>query len=321
MKKQLLSILTALTLCLTLLPTAALATNEPLDGTNGINITSSNMEDATVTGSATANAAEADITDEVDLTKDPGKDFSGYEAMLTTASGSVTYYETFAAASEAAQKNADSTIKLLKDVKAPGNGLNFFEGTFTVDLNGKNLTGGYATLMLVPEESSSQGSTAKVTLINTADNESTVGEGTMYAVQIQGKDKNTKLTVGKSNGTASNIKFLYKSTGTYTIDIYWGTVELYDGTYVAERSKVISGFGKNTALIIHGGSYTGATGAVYFDGSDLTIEGGEFKATNSDAFALVIGDERTGVRNVELSGGTFHGISAERSLSKLLKDG
>lgn len=349
------------------------------------------MEDATVTGSATANAAEADITDEVDLTKNPytvdgevaknllftkeisyvasvttadgntttkyedvasaisdavsagknlaigecqhnsvdadmkceycGKDFSGSEAMLTTASGSVTYYETFAAASEAAQKNADSTIKLLKDVKAPGNGLNFFEGTFTVDLNGKNLTGGYATLMLVPEESSSQGSTAKVTLINTADNESTVGEGTMYAVQIQGKDKNTKLTVGKSNGTASNIKFLYKSTGTYTIDIYWGTVELYDGTYVAERSKVISGFGKNTALIIHGGSYTGATGAVYFDGSDLTIEGGEFKATNSDAFALVIGDKRTGVRNVELSGGTFHGISAERSLSKLLKDG
>lgn len=321
MKKQLLSILTALTLCLTLLPTAALATNEPLDGTNGINITSSNMEDATVTGSATANAAEADITDEVDLTKDPGKDFSGYEAMLTTASGIVTYYETFAAASEAAQKNADSTIKLLKDVKAPENGLNFFEGTFIVDLNGKNLTGGYATLMLVPEKSSSQGSTAKVTLINTADNESTVGEGTMYAVQIQGKDKNTKLTVGKSNGTASNIKFLYKSTGTYTIDIYWGTVELYDGTYVAERSKVISGFGKNTALIIHGGSYTGATGTVYFDGSDLTIEGGEFKATNSDAFALVIGDERTGVRNVELSGGTFHGISAERSLSKLLKDG
>ena len=321
MKKQLLSILTALTLCLTLLPTAALATNEPLDGTNGINITSSNMEDATVTGSATANATEADITDEVDLTKDPGKDFSGYEAMLTTASGSVTYYETFAAASEAAQKNADSTIKLLKDVKAPENGLNFFEGAFIVDLNGKNLTGGYATLMLVPEKPSSQGSTAKVTLINTADNESTVGEGTMYAVQIQGKDKNTKLTVGKSNGTASNIKFLYKSTGTYTIDIYWGTVELYDGTYVAERSKVISGFGKNTALIIHGGSYTGATGAVYFDGSDLTIEGGEFKATNSDAFALVIGNERTGVRNVELSGGTFHGISAERSLSKLLKDG
>ena len=321
MKKQLLSILTALTLCLTLLPTAALATNEPLDGTNGINITSSNMEDATVTGSATANATEADITDEVDLTKDPGKDLSGYEAMLTTASGSVTYYETFAAASEAAQKNADSTIKLLKDVKAPENGPNFFEGAFIVDLNGKNLTGGYATLMLVPEKPSSQGSTAKVTLINTADNESTVGEGTMYAVQIQGKDKNTKLTVGKSNGTASNIKFLYKSTGTYTIDIYWGTVELYDGTYVAERSKVISGFGKNTALIIHGGSYTGATGAVYFDGSDLTIEGGEFKATNSDAFALVIGDERTGVRNVELSGGTFHGISAERSLSKLLKDG
>ena len=320
MKKQLLSILTALTLCLTLLPTAALATNEPLDGTNGINITSSNMEDATVTGSATANAAEADITDEVDLTKDPGKDLSGYEAMLTTASGSVTYYETFAAASEAAQKNADSTIKLLKDVKAPENGLNFFEGAFIVDLNGKNLTGGYATLMLVPEESSSQGSTAKVTLINTADNESTVGEGTMYAVQIQGKDKNTKLTVGKSNGTASNIKFLYKSTGTYTIDIYWGTVELYDGTYVAERSKVISGFGKNTALIIHGGSYTGATGAVYFDGSDLTIKGGKFTA-NDGAFALVIGNEGHGARNVELSGGTFKGIQAERPLSELLKDG
>ena len=179
MKKQLLSILTALTLCLTLLPTAALATNEPLDGTNGINITSSNMEDATVTGSATANAAEADITDEVDLTKDPGKDFSGYEAMLTTASDSVTYYETFSEASEAAQKSADSTIKLLKDVKASGNDLNFFKGTFTVDLNGKKLTGGYATLMLVPEKSSSQGSTANVTLINTANDESTVGEGTM----------------------------------------------------------------------------------------------------------------------------------------------
>lgn len=250
-----------------------------------------------------------------------GKDFSGYEAMLTTASGSVTYYETFSAASETAQKSADSTIKLLKDVKVSGNGLNFFEGTFTVDLNGKNLTGGYATLMLVPEKSSSQGSTAKVTLINTADNESTVGEGTMYAVQIDGKDKNTKLTVGRSDGTANNIKFLYKSMGSYAISVFPGTVELYGGTYVAERSTVIYGFGRNTALIIHGGSYTGATGAVYFDGRDLTIEGGEFKATNSDAFALVIGDERYDVRNVELSGGTFHGISAERPLSELLKDG
>ena len=320
MKKQLLSILTALTLCLTLLPTAALATNEPLDGTNGINITSSNMEDATVTGSATANAAEADITDEVDLTKDPGKDFSGYEAMLTTASDSVTYYETFSEASEAAQKSADSTIKLLKDVKASGNDLNFFKGTFTVDLNGKKLTGGYATLMLVPEKSSSQGSTANVTLINTANDESTVGEGTMYAVQIDGKDKNTKLTIGKSDGTASNIKFIYKSTGTYAISVFPGTVEFYGGTYIAERSTVIYGYGRNTELIIHGGSYTGATGAVYFDGSDLTIKGGKFTA-NDGAFALVIGDERTGVRNVELSGGTFHGISAERSLSKLLKDG
>lgn len=321
MKKQLLSILTALTLCLTLLPTAALATNEPLDGTNGINITSSNMEDATVTGSATANAAEADITDEVDLTKDPGKDFSGYEAMLTTASGSVTYYETFSAASEAAQKSADSTIKLLKNVTASGNGLNFFEGTFTVDLNGKNLTGGFATLMLVPEQSSSHGSTAKVTLINTADNESTVGEGTMYAVQIDGKDKNTKLTVGRSDGTANNIKFIYKNKGSYAISVFPGTVELYGGTYIAERSTVIYGYGRNTELIIHGGSYTGATGAVYFDGGNLTIEDGEFKATNSDAFALVIGDERTGVRNVELSGGIFHGIKAERALSRLLRDG
>ena len=279
------------------------------------------MEDATVTGSVTANAAEADITDEVDLTKDPGKDFSGYEAMLTTASGSVTYYETFSAASEAAQKSADSTIKLLKNVTASGNGLNFFEGTFTVDLNGKNLTGGFATLMLVPEQSSSHGSTAKVTLINTADNESTVGEGTMYAVQIDGKDKNTKLTVGRSDGTANNIKFIYKNKGSYAISVFPGTVELYGGTYIAERSTVIYGYGRNTELIIHGGSYTGATGAVYFDGGNLTIEDGEFKATNSDAFALVIGDERTGVRNVELSGGIFHGIKAERALSRLLKDG
>lgn len=320
MKKQLLSILTALTLCLTLLPTAALATNEPLDGTNGINITSSNMEDATVTGSATANAAEADITDEVDLTKDPGKDFSGYEAMLTTASDSVTYYETFSEASEAAQKSADSTIKLLKDVKASGNDLNFFKGTFTVDLNGKKLTGGHVTLMLVPEKGSSHGSTAKVTLINTAGNESTVGEGTMYAVQIDGKDKNTKLTIGKSDGTASNIKFIYKSTGTYAISVFPGTVEFYGGTYIAERSTVIYGYGRNTELIIHGGSYTGATGAVYFDGSDLTIKGGKFTA-NDGAFALVIGNEGHGARNVELSGGTFKGIQAERPLSELLKDG
>ncbi|MFR5844461.1 MAG: hypothetical protein ACLUEU_01330 [Oscillospiraceae bacterium] len=175
--------------------------------------------------------------------------------------------------------------------------------------------------MLVPEESSSQGSTAKVTLINTADDESTVGEGTMYAVQIQGKDKNTKLTVGKSNGTAEalsssiNLRVLIPS-------IFIGALSNFTMALMLPRgAKVISGFGKNTALIIHGGSYTGATGAVYFDGSDLTIEGGEFKATNSDAFALVIGDERTGVRNVELSGGTFHGISAGVPLSKLLKDG
>lgn len=187
----------------------------------------------------------------------------------------------------------------------------FLRGRFTVDLNGKKLTGGYATLMLVPEKSSSQGSTANVTLINTANDESTVGEGTMYAVQIDGKDKNTKLTIGKSDGTASNIKFIYKSTGTYAISVFPGTVEFYGGTYIAERSTVIYGYGRNTELIIHGGSYTGATGAVYFDGSDLTIKGGKFTA-NDGAFALVIGNEGHGARNVELSGGTFKGIQAER---------
>ena len=49
MKKKALSLLLVLAMCLTLLPTAALAANEPLDGTKGINITSSNMEDVTWT--------------------------------------------------------------------------------------------------------------------------------------------------------------------------------------------------------------------------------------------------------------------------------
>ena len=320
MKKQLLSILTALTLCLTLLPTAALATNEPLDGTNGINITSSNMEDATVTGSATANAAEADITDEVDLTKDPGKNFSGYEAMLMTAGDNVTYYETFSAASEAAQKSADSTIKLLNDIST-SNGFNFLEGTFTIDLNGKNISGGTTAIAFNSDQGKDQHSTAKVTLINTADEKSTVKGNRNYAAQIDGKDKGTKLTIGREDSLANNIEFSTSTDSWYcqAINIGQGTTELYGGTYTstARNCKAIYGSGGKVVLIIHGGRYTGAAAAVDFDGSELTIEGGEFEATAND-YSLVISEY---VKKVELSGGTFKGIKAARPLSELLKDG
>ena len=312
MKKQLLSILTALTLCLTLLPTAALATNEPLDGTNGINITSSNMEDATVTGSATANAAEADITDEVDLTKDPGKDFSGYEAMLTTASDSVTYYETFSEASEAAQKNADSTIKLLNNVST-SRGFNFLEGTFTIDLNGKNMSGGTTAIAFNYDLDKQQNSTAKVTLINTADVEATVSASD-YAADVH--CKNARLIVGSSDTTENNIKFSVDSFNRSSILLDDGSVEIYGGSYIAKNAIAIDAK-VGTTLTIHNGTFEGATAAVNFDGRELTIEGGEFEATAND-YSLVISEY---VRKVELSGGMFKGIKAGCPLSELLKDG
>lgn len=250
-----------------------------------------------------------------------GKNFSGYEAMLTTASDNVTYYETFSEASEASQKNAGSTIKLLNNVST-SNGFNFLEGTFTIDLNGKNMSGGTTAIAFNYDFDKARNSTAKVTLINTADEKSTVKGNTYYAAQIEGKDTGTKLTVGRNDGSASNIEFSTNSGSSHAISIGQGTTELYGGTYTSTAPKctAITGSGGKVVLIIHGGSYTGATAAVYFDGSDLTIEGGKFTA-NDGAFALVIGNERHGARNVELSGGTFKGIQAERPLSKLLKDG
>lgn len=246
-----------------------------------------------------------------------GKDFSGYEAMLTTASG-VTYYKTFSEASEAAQKNADSTIKLLNNVSA-SNGFNFLEGTFTIDLNGKNISGVTTAIAFNYDRDKQQYSTAKVTLINTANEKSTVNGNDHYAAQIDGKDKGTKLTVGRNDGSASNIEFSTNSWSSHAIHIGRGTTELYGGTYTstARNCTAITGIGGNVVLIIHGGSYTGVAAAVNFDGSELTIEGGKFEATDND-FSLVISEY---VKKVELSGGTFKGIKAERPLSELLKDG
>lgn len=270
------------------------------------------MEDATVTGSATANAAEADITDEVDLTKDPGKDFSGSEAMLTTASGSVTYYETFAAASEAAQKNADSTIKLLNNVST-SRGFNFLEGTFTIDLNGKNMSGGTTAIAFNYDLDKQQNSTAKVTLINTADVEATVSASD-YAADVH--CKNARLIVGSSDTTENNIKFSVDSFNRSSILLDDGSVEIYGGSYIAKNAIAIDAK-VGTTLTIHNGTFEGATAAVNFDGRELTIEGGEFEATAND-YSLVISEY---VRKVELSGGMFKGIKAGCPLSELLKDG
>ena len=270
------------------------------------------MEDATVTGSATANAAEADITDEVDLTKDPGKDFSGSEAMLTTASGSVTYYETFAAASEAAQKNADSTIKLLNNVST-SRGFNFLEGTFTIDINGKNMSGGTTAIAFNYDLDKQQNSTAKVTLINTADVEATVSASD-YAADVH--CKNARLIVGSSDTTENNIKFSVDSFNRSSILLDDGSVEIYGGSYIAKNAIAIDAK-VGTTLTIHNGTFEGATAAVNFDGRELTIEGGEFEATAND-YSLVISEY---VRKVELSGGMFKGIKAGCPLSELLKDG
>ena len=247
-----------------------------------------------------------------------GKDFSGYEAMLTTASGSVTYYETFSAASEAAQKSADSTIKLLNNVST-SNGFNFLEGTFTIDLNGKNMSGGTTAIAFNYDFNKDQNSTAKVTLINTADVEATVSASD-YAADVH--CKNARLIVGSSDETENNIKFSVDSFYRSSILLDDGSVEIYGGSYIAKNAIAIDAT-VGTTLTIHDGTFEGATAGVKFMGTSLTIEGGEFKAANG-AFGLDIPRDRS---TVKISDGTFYGINTNgtdengRSLSQLLKDG
>lgn len=247
-----------------------------------------------------------------------GKDFSGYEAMLTTASGSVTYYETFAAASEVAQKSADSTIKLLNNVST-SNGFNFLEGTFTIDLNGKNMSGGTTAIAFNYDLNKKKDSTAKVTLINTTDVEATVSASD-YAADVH--CKNARLIVGSSDKTENNIKFSVDSFYRSSILLDDGSVEIYGGSYIAKNAIAIDA-NVGTTLTIHNGTFEGATAGVKFMGTSLTIEGGEFKAANG-AFGLDIPRDRS---TVKISDGTFYGINTNgtnengRSLSQLLKDG
>ena len=246
-----------------------------------------------------------------------GKDFSGYEAMLTTAGDNVTYYETFSAASEAAQKSADSTIKLLKDVST-SKGFNFLEGTFAIDLNGKKMSGGTTAIAFNYDFDKKRNSTAKVTLINTADVEATVSASD-YAADVH--CKNARLIVGSSNKTENNIKFSVDSFYRSSILLDDGSVEIYGGSYIAKNAIAIDAK-VGTTLTIHNGTFEGATAGVKFMGTSLTIEGGEFKAANG-AFGLDIPRDKS---TVKISDGTFYGINTNgtdengRSLSQLLKD-
>lgn len=103
-----------------------------------------------------------------------------YEASVTAADGTVTNYEKFDEALDAAEAEPGSTVTLLKDINQPLGP--YSEGSFTLDLNGKTLTLGPAMTVTSDSElhikDSSEAKTGKIQAGN--NNAFELAGGTLY---------------------------------------------------------------------------------------------------------------------------------------------
>ncbi|MBQ9954753.1 MAG: InlB B-repeat-containing protein [Eggerthellaceae bacterium] len=150
-------------------------------------------------------------------------------------------YDTFDCALAAAQDSSGSTLKLLKGITLSTNTI-IDSGTFTIDLNGNQITieGAGSAINVVNNE---RGSAAHVTF---ADNRGGGG--------ITSNVEDTVVAIAVHGGTAIFTGGNYRSTYYVPVKVLSGTVE------------------------IKGGAFEGNQRVVDNSGGTLTVEGGTFKA-------------------------------------------
>ena len=246
-----------------------------------------------------------------------GTDFSGSTAKLTTASGAVTYHSSYAAARDAAQRSANSTLTLLKDAALANSESNHASGTYTIDLNGKSLTSSDTPLAF------EKVSSANITLVNNASGKATVSSGSSYAAELY--SGTPKLTIGEKNG-ANNLE-LTATGSNIAVFVNAGTLEVFGGSinnksyspYFMDGSAITLQSSKATA-ILHDGTFSGLKVGVKAISGTLTISGGTFRASNGYGLYIDHTESNRDV-NCKLSGGTFHKLYSSKPLTSLLASG
>ena len=282
MKKRLLSAFMALALCLTLLPTAALAeenTTEP----------STQLTEPTPVPQEPKTPDQGENTETPDQPEEPSQDEppaadeqpgvqsepapqAAVQAAEVPAENAVAQvgnvnYANITDAFDAVKQSNGGTLKLLANCETPNTNQRFdISGNYTLDLNGCMLKG-----------------------------------------QLYLSKTSTSLTV-KDSGTGGKIQ---ATSGWSPLWVDGGTVTIESGTLATEKENVQAlVFGDKDAckaLTITGGSFK--TGYVYigYDSGETVISGGAFHELR------VNGDSK----RVTLSGGTFDTVTRRKSGSTI----
>ena len=222
-----------------------------------------------------------------------------YVASLVKADGTVTYYEAFADAWDAAVDNEGSTLKLLCDItldKAE-DGIIAQSGKFTLDLNSKTVSGEITNQLLTVS------GTADITirngkLINTFNKDQTdINKSCANALAIDGGTVTldvVELTAGHG----------FKGARSCAAYIFSGSLTVVNGTFTGQFG-VADVFGvhpsvKITSATLHDGIYYDRTGitaidyaglkALFADGSMLFDKDGKYIDVEDEAYWRIDGE-------------------------------
>lgn len=222
-----------------------------------------------------------------------------YVAMLTKADGTAENYDIFANAWTAAVSNEGSTLKLLCDItldKAE-DGIIAQSGKFTLDLNGKTVSGEITNQLLTVS------GTADITvrngkLINTFNmDQSTINQTCASTLEIDGGT----VTLDRVELTAGHG---FEGARSYAADIFSGSLTVVDGTFTGALA-VGDIWGahpsvKITSATLHNGiiyGYLGTTDfnyaglkAVFADGSMLFDKDGKYIDVENEAYWQIEGE-------------------------------
>lgn len=222
-----------------------------------------------------------------------------YTAVLTRADGTAKNYESFADAWAAAVDNEGSTLKLLCDItldKAE-DGIIAQSGKFTLDLNGKTVSGEISNRLLTVSGA------ADITvrngkLVNTfSKNSSDINQTCASALEIDGGT----VTLDRVELTAGHG---LKGVRSYAAYIFSGSLTVVDGTFTGALA-VGDMWGahpsvKITSATLHNGiiyGYVGTTDfnyaglkAVFADGSMLFDKDGKYIDVEDEAYWRIDGE-------------------------------
>ena len=222
-----------------------------------------------------------------------------YVASLVKADGTVTNYEAFADAWDAAVDNEGSTLKLLCDItldKAE-DGIIAQSGKFTLDLNGKTVSGEISNRLLTVSGA------ADITvrngkLVNTfSKNSSDINQTCASALEIDGGT----VTLDRVELTAGHGFEGARSCAAY---IFSGSLTVVNGTFIG-LFGVADVFGvhpsvKITSATLHDGIYYDRTGitaidyaglkAFFADGSMLFDKDGKYIDVEDEAYWRIDGE-------------------------------